>query len=147
MGYIPKSAKWNLATIVLEITVEDDPRNIVHRNLTLVRADSPEEAYQKAMHLGAVVNQPYDNPAGKRVTTRFRRLYELIVIHDELEHGSELSYREDISADESVVQQWVSPKEELAVFQPIMRVEKPDYGSADVVKELYERLWHLRPEK
>ena len=52
MGYIPEDAKWYLADLVEEITVEGDPRNVVHTNMTLVRADSPEEAYQKAVQLG-----------------------------------------------------------------------------------------------
>ena len=52
MGDIPENAKWYLADIVQEITVEDDPHNVVHTNLVLIRADSPEEAYQKAMELG-----------------------------------------------------------------------------------------------
>jgi hypothetical protein len=53
LGYIPKSAKWYLAEIVEQITVEGDPRSVVHTNLVLVRADSPEEAYQRAIELGA----------------------------------------------------------------------------------------------
>ena len=53
MGYIPKSAKWYLADIVQQITVEGDPRSVVHTNLVFVRADSPEEAYEKALELGA----------------------------------------------------------------------------------------------
>ena len=36
-----------------EITVEGESRNVVHTNLLLVRADSPEEAYEKALELGA----------------------------------------------------------------------------------------------
>jgi len=82
MGYIPKSAKWYLEDIVQQITVEGDPRSVVHTNLVLVRADSPEEAYQKAIELGAVGDQSYENPDGKRVTFRFRGLHDLNVIHD-----------------------------------------------------------------
>ena len=60
MGYIPKDAKWYLADIIQQITVEDDPRSVVHTNVVLVRADSPEEAYEKALALGAGVK-----PRGK----------------------------------------------------------------------------------
>jgi hypothetical protein len=91
MGYIPKDTKWYLADIVQEITVEGDPRNVVHTNLVLIRADSPEEAYEKAMELGTAGDQSWENADGKRVTFRFRGLRELNVIHDELEHGAELS--------------------------------------------------------
>ena len=32
MGYVPDDAKWWIAEIVEEITVEDDARNVVHIN-------------------------------------------------------------------------------------------------------------------
>ena len=52
MGYVPADVKWFIAEIVEEITVEDDPRNVVHVNYNLIRADSPEEAYEKSLELG-----------------------------------------------------------------------------------------------
>jgi hypothetical protein len=45
MGFVPKDAEWYLAEIVQELTVAEDPRNVVWRNLTLVHASSPEDAY------------------------------------------------------------------------------------------------------
>jgi len=45
MGYVPPYAQWYLAEIVQELTVVGDPRNMVLRNLTLIRGDSPESAY------------------------------------------------------------------------------------------------------
>lgn len=147
MGYIPKSAKWYLADIVQQITVEDDPRNVVHTNLILIRADSPEEAYQKAIELGSAGDQSYENIDGKRVTFRFRGLRDLNVIHDELEHGAELIYGENLDMDESAIRQWVTPKEGLGVFLPSTPSKtKPNYGSRDVVEELYKRFPHLRPD-
>jgi len=122
MAFIPEDAKWYLAEVVLEFTIEDDPRNVVHRNLLLVRADSPEEAYRKGMDLGADNEASWENIDGKRVTIRFRGLCYLNVIHDELEHGAELSYREDIAVEESKIQKWVASKEELGVFRPISDV-------------------------
>ena len=87
MAYIPESAKWYLAEIVEEIIVEGDARNVVHTNLVLVRADSPEEAYEKAVQLGTAVEMSYENLAGKRVTFRFRGLHDLNVIHAERRTG------------------------------------------------------------
>ncbi len=52
MAYIPADAKWYLADIVEQIAVEDDPRHVVHTNTVLIRADSPEDAYAKAVELG-----------------------------------------------------------------------------------------------
>jgi hypothetical protein len=147
MGFIPEGAKWYLANIVEEITIEGEWRNVVHTNLILIRADSPEEAYQKAMELGTEGEQTYDNIDGQRVTHRFRGLRELQVIHDELEHGAELSYREDIAVDESTIQKWVAAKEELGVFRPISPSAAPPYGSAKIIEEMYQQFPHLRPEK
>ena len=146
MGYIPKCAKWYLAEIVQEITVEGDPRNVVHTNLVLVRADSPEDAYPKAMELGTAGEQSYENIEGRLVTFRFRGLRDLNVVHGELEHGAELSYGEHIGMDESAVQKWVTPKEELGVFLPINPSTGPDYRSRDVVEKIYERFPNLKPD-
>jgi len=148
MGFIPDGAKWYLAEIVEEITIEDDPRNVVHRNLHLVRADSPEEAYQRAVDLGTAGDDSYDNVDGKRVTIRFRGLCYLKVIHDELEHGAELRYREDIAVDESTIQEWVASKEDLGAFRPIEFKPSPgpNYSSRDILEKLYEEFPHLRPK-
>src|SRR5580658_4503571 len=99
MAYIPESAKWYLAEIVEQITVEGDPRNVVHTNLVLVRADSPDEAYQKAIELGTAGDASFENPDGKWVTFRFRGLHDLNVIYDELEDGAELDCSENIGMD------------------------------------------------
>ncbi len=131
-GYIPKSAKWYLAEIVQQITVEGDSRNVVHTNLVLVRADSPEDAYQKAMELGTAGEQSYQNIDGKCVTFRFRGLHDLNVIRGELEHGAELIFSENMDFDESAIQEWVAPKEELGIFVPITPSTGPDYVSRDI---------------
>jgi hypothetical protein len=144
MGYIPDDAKWYLAEIVEQITVEGDLRNVVHTNLVLVRADSPEEAYQKATELGTAGEQSYENPDGRRVTFRFRGLRDLNVIHDELEHGAELSYSEDLDMDDSAIAEWVTTKEELGVFRPITPSTGPDYSSRDVLEELNKEFPNLR---
>jgi hypothetical protein len=52
MGFMPKDARWYLADVVLEHTIEGDPRNVVHVNMHLIEADSPEQAYEKAVALG-----------------------------------------------------------------------------------------------
>ena len=146
MGYIPENAKWYLADIVQEITVEGESQNVVHTNLVLIRADSPEEAYQKAMELGAAGEASWENIDGKHVTIRFRGLRDLNVIHDELQHGAELIYGEHLDMDEPAIQQWITAKEELGVFRPIVPSTAPDYRSRDIVEEMYERFPNLKPD-
>lgn len=118
MAYIPSDAKWYLAEIVEEIRIESEPQNIVHTNTVLVRADSPEEAYESALALGKQSDMTYTNPEGKQVQIRFRGLRDLNVIHGELEHGTELIYDKQTGMSEPDLARWVSAKENLGVFSP-----------------------------
>jgi Domain of unknown function (DUF4288) len=118
MAYIPPDARWYLAEIVEEIRIESEPENIVHTNTVLVRADSPEEAYQSALALGRDGDMTYTNPDGKAVRVYFRGLRDLNVIHGELEHGTELIYGKQTGMSEPDIARWVSAKEDLGVFRP-----------------------------
>ena len=107
MGYIPHDAKWYLADIVEEFRIEGESENIVHTNMILVRADSPEEAFAKSVALGEQSNIKYTNPLGRQVAVTFRGLRDLNVIHGELEHGTELIFSEQIGMSESELANWV----------------------------------------
>lgn len=139
MGYIPENAKWYLAEIVEQITVEGDPRYVVHTNIVLIRGDSPEEAYVKAEELGTSGQTSYENLDGKSVTITYRGLSDLTVIHGELEHGTELIYNENIETDEAAIKQYISAKEELGVFARRKMSQGPNYMSKDVFEKLHER--------
>jgi len=135
MAFIPADAKWYLATMIEQITVEGDGRNVVHKNYVLIRADSPEDAYEKAHDLGKKREVSYENPAGRLVRISFKGLSGLNVIYDELEHGAELQYEELLGITEQQVQTLLRQKEDLAVFQPISPKEGPDYSSREVLEE------------
>lgn len=140
VAYIPPGEKWFVAEIVEEISVEDDPRNLVHLNLVLVQASSPDEAYERACQLGNCGETTYRNPDGKKVTVRFRGLAELVAVYDELEHGAELLYKTKTSVDESQIQKWITPREKLAAFRDDSEdAGVPDYRSQDIVEELVKR--------
>ena len=124
MGFIPKGARWYLAGLVLEHTIEGDPRNVAHVNAHLIEADSPEEAYRKANALGRAGEIEYANTDGKSVRVTFRGLRDLDVIHDDLEDGAELFYEERVGVPEDDLAGWVKPKEGLSVFAP--RRDKSD---------------------
>lgn len=138
MGFISPNAKWYLAEIVLQIAVEGDPRFVVHTNMVLVRADSPDDAYIKATELGITQESSYQNPADKLVTFTFRGLRDLNAIHEELEHGAELIYSEQTDMDEAAIQKWISVKEDLGVFAPRKPSSGPNYASKDVIRQLRE---------
>ncbi|MEO5924472.1 MAG: DUF4288 domain-containing protein [Bryobacteraceae bacterium] len=143
MAYIPKDAEWYLADIVMQITVDGHPENIVHTNLILIRADSPEQAYEEAVKLGAEGEGTWQNPDDRLVRKRFRGLRTLGVIHEKLEHGAELTYCEDRDMDEAAIVAWVTPKEELGVFSPIEPSKGPNYGSREIQDKLRSEFPHL----
>lgn len=118
MAYIPSNARWYLADIVLELVIEGDARNVVHTNLCLIEAASPEQAYKKALALGRKEKHSYTNTDGKQVRVVFRGLADLNVIHDELEDGAELAFSESVSFPEAKVRARLRRKKELGVFAP-----------------------------
>ena len=128
MSYIPPDARWYLADIVEEFRIESEPENIVHTNTILVRADSPEEAYQSALALGKEGEIAYTNPDGKNVQVYFRGLRDLNVIHGELEHGAELIYEKRTGMSESDLARWVSAKDDLGAFVPRDTSKDPTPG-------------------
>ena len=140
MGFIPKDAKWYIADVIIEMKIQNDPRNVVHTNIILIRADSPEIAYEKALKFGKDYETEYENPDGDIVTAIFRGLRDLNVIDDDLEDGSELIYEEDVDIPENKIKTWITSKEQLGVFAPIDRPKKiPNYISGKIVEELEKR--------
>src|SRR5262249_3693296 len=119
MAFIPKDAKWYLADIVQEIKIEGESKNVVHINMVLIRANSPEKAYDKAVALGKEGEHSYENTEGKRVTITFRGLRDLNGIHDKLEHGAELIFSEKIGLTNKQIEKMVCPRDQLGVFLPI----------------------------
>lgn len=139
MGYIPEDAKWYIAEIVEEIAVEDDSRNIVHVNFNLIRADSPEDAYSKAIELGQSGETEYFNPESKRVRICFRGLRDLKIIYDELEHGAELMFEQTVGIAQNNLNELLKTKEQLEVFQPWRPPDfskRPDYAAKDIIDEV-----------
>lgn len=138
MAYIPDDTEWYLADLVVEIRIENEPRNTVHTNTVLVRADSPEEAYSKALELGEEENNEYENPDGNQVEFKFRGLKNLYAIYDELEHGAELFYDEEFEVSEEDIKKMVRPKEKLGVFAPRVNEDKPNYVAKDIYDKMLE---------
>jgi hypothetical protein len=136
MGYIPKNAKWYLADLIVQMRVEGESRSLIHINSILVRADSPEEAHQKALDLGREEERDYENTDRKAVSVIFRGLEDLNVIHDELEHGAELIYQEKVGLTEDQIRARVKSKLHLGVFAPRQPSTGPNYMPKSVMDEL-----------
>jgi hypothetical protein len=136
MTYIPDGAHWYIAEIVEEIVVEGDSRNVVHKNLVLIRSDSPEGAYARALEIGNQGEGSYTNPNGRLVSTRFRGLGHLDVIHGSLEDGAELLYERKTAVPEEEIQRWLFTREQLPLFrEPQPPPDYPNYASKDILEE------------
>ncbi len=137
MAYIPKDAKWYVAELVMECRIEGESRNVVHVDIVLVRADSPEEAFEKAEQLGREGEVSYLNPVNQRTVWLYRGLRDLNVIHDELEHGAELMFEERINISEGAVQEMITTKSQLNLFRPDKQRDpsRPNYGCKEIMEE------------
>jgi hypothetical protein len=135
MGHIPRDAEWYVADLVMEITVEGSNLNVVHRNLTLIHAKSPEQAYEKAQQIGHTSETSYHNPKGQFVEIKFRGIAKLDVIYEQLEDGAELAFEELIGVSSEDIQSMITPKDRLDVFVPPTpgKERDPDYRSQGVI--------------
>lgn len=122
------------------ILIEDEPRNLIHVNTILVRAGSAERAYQNALRFGKEAEYEYQNTIDKTVRVVFRGLRDLNVIYEPLRSGSELIYQERIGLTEAEVAKLVSSKEELGVFEEIIKLskDKPDFMPGDIMAAMKE---------
>jgi hypothetical protein len=137
MAYIPNDARWYLADVVIEHIIDDDPRNVVHTNMHLIEASSPEQVYEKALALGRDAELTYESTDGKQVRVKFRGMRDLNVIHDELEDGAELSYAESVGVLETELLARLRSKEELGVFLPRRaKLDGPNYMPESVQRML-----------
>ena len=116
MAYIQPNTKWYLADMVIDFKIDGQPNHLVHVNLRLIRADSPEEAYEKAIRLGRQDDISYVNTDGDSVTVVFKGLRNLYGVCEEIEDGAELLYEEIDGVTEDAINKLVRPKSELAVF-------------------------------
>lgn len=134
MAYVPEDAEWFLAQLVEEFQVQGCKRNAVHINYVLIRANTPSDAYQKALEIGKRANQTWKNPDGKRVRHRFVGLRDLDVIHEPLEHGCEIMFVERLGVSTPGLRKLVRRKEALEAFRPIRpRKGRPDYSSKEIL--------------
>jgi len=78
-------------------------------------------------------------PPGKLVTTRFRGLSFLDVIHDPLEHGSELVFHSNIGVSPDELRKLLRSKEQLELFRPANDPEGPDIAAGEIVQEMEKR--------
>ena len=103
--WVPKDMEWFLADLIQQFTFMDGSHSI-YVNTILVKANSVEEAYEKALGFGEVYNHSFTNTDQEEVKVSFRGLRDLYLIYEEYEEITE----EQIAA-------MVTPKEKLRVFE------------------------------
>ncbi len=73
--------------------------------------------------------------SGPGLFVRHWGLGDLIEIYDDLEHGAELMYEEQVGVSRHAIDRLVRPKTQLTVFQVSRPKPKiPDYSSGEVLK-------------
>ncbi len=142
-----QESRWYLAEIVTEIKVVGENEKVVHNNLVLIRADSAENAYNKAIARGKDMEDTYEDSEGQRLSVTFRGLSDLNIIQDELEDGAEIAYEELEDISEHELQEMLTEKQELGVFQ----TEEQDmldhhYEPQDVLDEAMRIIRRKRDE-
>ncbi len=146
MGHIPEGAHWYVAEILEEISVEGAAKKVVHRNLVLVDADSPDQAYERAVELGKQGESSYRNPEGRNVLARFLGLADLSVVYDELEHGAELAYTEQLVRSDEDTSHLVRPRSQLSIFRNRDELSTSlDYSDRVIVDQAKELLKEHTP--
>ena len=140
--HIRSDGEWYVADLVMEITVLGATRNAVHRNLTLIRANSPTDAYEKALQFGRKAETSYDNPQGRLVTIEFRGVAQLDTLLEDLYDGGELTFEERVGVPPEEIRRMIPPRDQLRAFVPPKpgREHDPDYRSAAVVRMASEGL-------
>jgi len=73
------TARWYIAELTEEL-IEGNPRNVVHRKTRVIFADSPEDAYQKALSMSAAAEENYLNQPDAPARTRYWSLNELDLV-------------------------------------------------------------------
>jgi len=128
-------ARWYVAKLIEEIAVEDDPLKVIHRTVTVLYANSEQEAYEKALSLGKEREITYRNTAAKLVRTTFWGLGELNVIHDNPDHGVDFFKEEPVihvgERRKKTLQQWPL----ATAFQPTFKPVDP--GRHHMEKKLF----------
>jgi hypothetical protein len=93
----------------------ESKRHTVWKNTILIKAESPDEAYKKAIKFGREGCKPYKNLRNQRVRFQFEGLTSLIPVYDEIKDGSEILWSSHKRSLKSI-KTMVKGKHELEAF-------------------------------
>lgn len=83
----PEASRWYVAELTEEVTLEGDPLNVVHKKTRVIFADSPEDAYEKALSMITEHELNYLNEHKRAIRTRFWGLRELDLSNEDMDRA------------------------------------------------------------
>jgi len=90
MSKSPEAARWYVAELTEEVTLEGDAQNVVHKKTRVIFADSPEDAYEKALAMITEHEVGYLSEHRKTIRTRFWGLRELTLSNEDMDRAGML---------------------------------------------------------
>jgi hypothetical protein len=87
MSNSPAPARWYVAELTEEVTLEGDPQNFVHKKTRIIFADSPQDAYEKALAMITEHEVGYLTEHRKAIRTRFWGLRELALSNEDMDRA------------------------------------------------------------
>ena len=90
MADSPATARWYIAELTEEVTLEGDPQNFVHKKTRIIFADSPQDAYEKALTMITEHEVGYLTEHRKAIRTRFWGLRELSLTNEDMDRAGML---------------------------------------------------------
>jgi hypothetical protein len=82
--------RWYIAELTEEVTLEGDPKNLVHKKTRVIFADSAQDAYEKALSMITEHEISYINEHHKTIRTRFWGLRELNLSNEDMDRAGML---------------------------------------------------------
>jgi len=82
--------RWYIAELTEEVTLEGDPQNLVHKKTRVIFADSPQDAYEKALSMITEHEISYINEHHRAIRTRFWGLRELNLSNEDMDRAGML---------------------------------------------------------
>src|SRR5215475_3174036 len=122
---IGEPVSWYLSReiIYFEFADQADQKEYqVWENLILIKAQNPEEAYQKALKHG-FDNEESVTIDGRQGWCKFKGLRSLVAVYEDIEDGAEIEWREYI-VEKDMLESLVKAKENLPAFQPPAFIQK-----------------------
>jgi Domain of unknown function (DUF4288) len=125
MANSPEVSRWYIAELTEEVTLEGDPKHVIHRKTRVIFADSAEDAYEKALSMITEHELNYLNEHQKAVRTRFWGLRELELSNEDMDRAGILP-QERIGAARRKNSTGLSPEQQFALMVSVKPGARPN---------------------